>query len=98
MVADLAIPAHMLILDTAAEAQVAAALAAQAAGPAVFIDDMIPNLDSVAEHAPEVTRFQTVADHRLRSMAPSRPDLHPRIDGWDGLEAAITGVLDAADR
>jgi hypothetical protein len=89
---------YPLLINSGLKGPIAAALAAQAAGPAVFIDDMIPNLDSVAEHAPEVARFQTVADHRLRSMAPSRPDLHPRIDGWDGLEAAITGVLDAAVR
>ena len=89
---------YPLLINSGLKGPVAAALAAQAAGPAVFIDDMIPNLDSVAEHAPAVARFQTVADPRLRSMAPSRPDLHPRIDGWDGLEAAITGVLDAALR
>jgi len=89
---------YPLLINSGLKGPVAAALAAQAVGPAVFIDDMIPNLDSVAEHAPAVARFQTVADPRLRSMAPSRPDLHPRIDGWDGLEAAITGVLDAAVR
>jgi hypothetical protein len=77
---------------------VAAVLAAQASGPAAFIDDMIPNLDSVAEHAPEIARFQTVADRRLRSMAPSRPDLHPRIDGWEALEAAIAEALEPAGR
>ncbi|MFM1960998.1 MAG: hypothetical protein RL588_2515, partial [Pseudomonadota bacterium] len=63
-----------------------------------FIDDMIPNLDSVAEHAPEIARFQTVADQRLRPMAPSRPDLHPRVDGWEALEAAIALSLEAGGR
>jgi hypothetical protein len=52
----------------------------------------------VAEHAPEIARFQTVADRRLRSMAPSRPDLHPRIDGWEALEAAVAEALEPAGR
>lgn len=89
---------YPLLVNSGLKGPVSAVLAEQAAGPVVFIDDMIPNLDSVAEHAPDVARFQTVADTRLRPMAPSRPDLHPRIDGWDGLEAAIVAILDAADR
>jgi hypothetical protein len=84
---------YPLLVNSGFKGPVAAALAAQASGPAAFIDDMIPNLDSVAEHAPEITRFQTVADSRLRPMAPSRPDLHARIDGWDALEAAIVQSL-----
>lgn len=89
---------YPLLVNSGLKGPVAAALAAQAAGPAAFIDDMIPNLDSVAEHAPEIARFQTVADTRLRPMAPSRPDLHPRIDGWEALEAAISEVLEKGGR
>ncbi|MFM8820539.1 MAG: hypothetical protein ACKOD3_08395 [Phenylobacterium sp.] len=89
---------YPLLVNSGLKGPVAAALAAQAAGPAAFIDDMIPNLDSVAEHAPEIARFQTVADTRLRPMAPSRPDLHPRIDGWEALEVAISEVLEKGGR
>ena len=89
---------YPLLVNSGLKGPVAAALAAQAAGPAAFIDDMIPNLDSVAEHAPGVARFQTVADLRLRPMAPSRPDLHPRIDGWETLEAAIGRALEIGAR
>lgn len=89
---------YPLLVNSGLKGPVSAVLAGQAEGPVVFVDDMIPNLDSVAEHAPEIARFQTVADTRLRPMAPSRPDLHPRIDGWTDLEAAIAAVLDAADR
>ena len=89
---------YPLLVNSGLKGPVAAALAAQASGPAAFIDDMIPNLDSVAEHAPEIARFQTVADVRLRPMAPSRPDLHPRIDGWEALEAAIAQSLEAGGR
>jgi hypothetical protein len=89
---------YPLLVNSGLKGPVAAALAAQASGTAAFIDDMIPNLDSVAEHAPEIARFQTVADVRLRPMAPSRPDLHPRIDGWEALEAAIAQSLEAGRR
>ena len=89
---------YPLLVNSGLKGPVAAALASQAAGPAAFIDDMIPNLDSVAEHAPEIARFQTVADRRLRGMAPSRPDLHPRIDGWEALETAILLALEKTGR
>ena len=89
---------YPLLVNSGLKGPVAAALAAQATGPAAFIDDMIPNLDSVAEHAPGIARFQTVADRRLRPMAPSRPDLHPRIDGWEALEAAVTRALEVGAR
>ena len=89
---------YPLLVNSGLKGPVAAGLAAQADGPCVFIDDMIPNLDSVAEHGPEISRFQTVADIRLRPMAPSRPDLHPRVDGWDALETAILAALEPKAR
>lgn len=84
---------YPLILNTGPKGPLAAGLASQAAGPAVFIDDLLSNLDSVAEAAPAVARFQHVADPRLRPLAPSKPDLHTRIDDWDELRAAIEQVI-----
>jgi hypothetical protein len=84
---------YPLILNTGPKGPLAAALAAQVRGPAVFVDDLIPNLDSVAEHAPKVVRFQSVADHRLRPLAPAAPDRHTRIDDWDELRKAIEAAL-----
>jgi hypothetical protein len=84
---------YPLILNTGPKGPLAAGLASQAGGPSVFIDDLISNLDSVAESAPEVTRFQHVADIRLRALAPAKPDLHTRIDDWDELRAAIERVI-----
>ena len=80
---------YPLILNTGPKGPLAAALANQVRGPVVFVDDLIPNLDSVAEHAPRVVRFQTVADERLRPLAPSAPERHTRIDDWDELRQAI---------
>lgn len=84
---------YPLILNSGPKGPLASALAAQVEAPAVFIDDLIPNLDSVAEHAPHVARFQMVADPRLRPLAPSAPDRHPRIDDWDELRGAIEAVI-----
>lgn len=84
---------YPLLLNTGPKGPLAAALAAQVSGPVVFVDDLIPNLDSVAEHAPQVVRFQSVADERLRPLAPTAPDRHRRIDDWDELRQAIEAAI-----
>lgn len=84
---------YPLILNTGPKGPLAAALAAQVKGPVVFVDDLIPNLDSVAEHAPQVVRFQSVADERLRPLAPTAPERHTRIDDWDELRRAIEAAI-----
>jgi hypothetical protein len=70
-----------------------AAIAALTRGRAAFVDDLLPNLDSVAAEAPHVARFQTVADARLRPFAFCAPDRHPRIDDWDELGKAIAAAI-----
>jgi hypothetical protein len=85
---------YPLILNSSLKGPAVATLAARTAGPSVFIDDLLPNLDSVAEHAPAVRRFQMVADERLRPMAPADPERHPRHDDWPSLKAAIERVID----
>lgn len=79
---------HPLLLNDGPKGPVTAALAAQSRGRSAFIDDLLPNLDSVAEHAPATATFQHVADPRLRPLAP-RSDRHPRIDDWQDLAAAV---------
>jgi hypothetical protein len=84
---------YPLILNSGPKGPLASSLASQVRGRAVFIDDLLPNLDSVAEHAPAVTRFQHVADPRLQPLAPSKPDLHRRIDDWHELREAIREAI-----
>jgi hypothetical protein len=84
---------YPLLLNTGPKGPLAAALAEQVKGPAAFIDDLLPNLDSVAESAPKVARFQHVADERLRPLAPAAPDRHTRIDEWDALRIAIADSI-----
>lgn len=81
-----------LILNTGPKGPITAALVAQTDQPTAFIDDLLSNLDSVAEHAPATATFQHVADLRLRPLAP-RSDRHPRIDDWAELGEAIEAAI-----
>lgn len=83
---------HALILSTGPKGPITAGLTAQTSGRTAFVDDLIPNLDSVAEHSPSTATFQHVADLRLRPLAP-RSDRHPRIDDWTELGEAIEAAV-----
>ena len=81
-----------LILSSGPKGPITAALVAQTAQRTAFVDDLLPNLDSVAEHSPRTVTFQHVADLRLRPLAP-RSDRHPRIDDWAELGQAIEAAI-----
>jgi hypothetical protein len=81
-----------LILSSGPKGPITSALVAQTSGKTAFIDDLIPNLDSVAEHSSATATFQHVADLRLRPLAP-RSDRHPRIDDWTALGEAIEAAI-----
>jgi hypothetical protein len=84
---------YPLVIGAGPKGPAVAALAARTAHATAFVDDLLPNLDSVAAEAPEVYRFQSVADERLRPFAPSAPDRHPRFDSWTELAPAIARAL-----
>jgi hypothetical protein len=84
---------YPFIINAGLKGPAVAAIAAKTAGKAAFIDDLLPNLDSVATSAPAVARFQMVADERLRPLAYTAPDMHPRIDDWDELGRAIAAAI-----
>ena len=83
---------HPLVLNSGPKGPIAAGLIAQTPHRTAFVDDLLPNLDSVADHCPGTATFQHVADLRLRPFAP-RSGRHPRIDDWaelaDAIEAAV---------
>ncbi len=83
---------HPLVLNSGPKGPIAAGLVAQTRHPTAFVDDLLPNLDSVADHAPDTSTFQHVADLRLRPLAP-RSDRHPRIDDWAELGQAIEAAV-----
>ncbi|MBC7670306.1 MAG: hypothetical protein H7236_18065 [Gemmatimonadaceae bacterium] len=80
---------YPLVINSGPKGPSAADLASRTSGPSVFIDDLLPQLDSVATSAPAITRFQMVADERLRPLAPADPERHTRIDLWPELKTAI---------
>ena len=84
---------YPLVLNSGPKGPLVASMISAVQRPIVFIDDLLQNLDSVAEHAPHVTRFQSVADPRIRHMAPAKPDLHTRIDDWAELGPAIEAAI-----
>jgi hypothetical protein len=83
---------HALILSSGPKGPITSGLVAQTSGKTAFVDDLIPNLDSVAEHSPGTATFQHVADLRLRPLAP-RSEAHPRIDDWAELGEAIARAI-----
>lgn len=86
---------YPLVVNTGLKGPSVRAIAALTCGRAAFVDDLLPNLDSVASDAPGVARFQHVADERLRPLAFSAPEKHPRIDDWEKLGRAIAASLGA---
>jgi hypothetical protein len=83
---------HPLILNVGPKGPITAGLVGQSRGRSAFVDDILANLDSVAEHAPQTATFQHVADERLRRYAP-RSERHRRIDDWAELAAAIEAAV-----
>jgi hypothetical protein len=61
----------------------------------MFVDDLKPNLDSVAAEAPHVRRFQMIADENLRKFAPTDPERHHLVGHWTELVAASAPLFDA---
>ncbi len=75
---------YPMIINAGPKGPAVATLAARVAGPVLFVDDLLGNLDSVAEAAPRVVRVQMVADPALRAMAPAS-SRHRRVDDWPEL-------------
>jgi len=87
---------YPMIVNAGPKGPAVAAIRAKTTGKAAFVDDLLPNLDSVAKHAPDVATFQMVADERLRPLAFEAPDRHRRIDDWWNLGPAIATAMGAA--
>jgi len=85
---------YPLIINEGPKGAPVAALAAKTRRPVAFVDDLLGNLESAAEIAPDVHRFQLVADERLRPIAPTAPERHRRIDHWPQLREALALALE----
>jgi hypothetical protein len=87
---------YPLIINSGPKGAAVAALSARTRGAVAFVDDLLPNLESVAQEAPGVHRFQMVADERLQPLAYSDTARHRRIDHWPTLGEAIADTLGIA--
>lgn len=59
----------------------------------VFVDDLPPNLSSVATETPHVHRLHFIADPRLAKLLRPAPDAHRRIDDWPTAARWIASVI-----
>jgi len=89
---------YPMVINEGPKGAAVAGLAARTMGPCAFVDDLVSNLNSAETEAPKVSRFQLVADPRLRPMAPTAPERHRRIDHWPTLGAEIAQALGLAAR
>jgi hypothetical protein len=87
---------YPLIINEGLKGPECARLSGKTRGPAVFVDDLLPNLMSVHKDAPRITLFQSVADPRLRPLAPSDPAICQRHDDWRDLAPALERALSQA--
>jgi hypothetical protein len=62
--------------------------------PGIFVDDLPPNHESVAAHAPDVRRLHMVADRNLRGLIPASRHAHARIDDWPAAADWITDQME----
>jgi hypothetical protein len=62
----------------------------------VFVDDLPPNIDSVAAETPHVHRLHFIADPRLAKLLPQAQGAHKRIDDWPTAKDWIASVIEEA--
>lgn len=84
---------YPMIINSGLKGPIVRDLAGRTTGKVGFIDDLLPNLESVAADAPDVIRFQMIADERLRPYAPTDPARHAWADDWAGMEPTIRDKL-----
>lgn len=89
---------YPLVINAGPKGPAVAALATRTVAPTAFVDDLLANLESVANEAPGVLRFQHVADERLRPHAPADLARHARIDDWPALAEAMAKAIGVASR
>lgn len=84
---------YPMILHSGLKGPTILAMSRMTSGPACFIDDLLPNLDSSEQSAPNVKRFQIIADDRLRPLAPTAPDRHDYHEAWTTLGPALDAAV-----
>ena len=70
-------------------------LAQNMQAPVFFLDDIPHNIDSVAEHAPDVHRIHFIADQRLAKLIGPAKGASQRIDVWEEAYEWISDKINA---
>jgi len=74
---------YPVVVGSGAKGPAVAWLCARISAPVFFLDDIPHNVDSVAEHAPEVRCIHFVADPRLAKLIGPAKGATTRIDVWN---------------
>lgn len=61
--------------------------------PIVFVDDLPPQISSVATHAPDTYLVHFVGDPRLAKLIDKAPEAHVRIDDWRELKTHLIDYI-----
>ncbi|MEO0411912.1 MAG: hypothetical protein AAF221_08755 [Pseudomonadota bacterium] len=81
--------AYPVICNTGGKGRAVEALVGSWRRDAAFIDDLPPNHDSVAQHAPDVHRIHYVASPRLAPLIEKPDSAHVRLHDWDALHSHL---------
>ncbi|MCP5080802.1 MAG: hypothetical protein GY948_03810 [Alphaproteobacteria bacterium] len=71
-------------------------LAETVATPIVFIDDTPSNVNSVAEHAPDVHILHFMQDHRFRRHLPDLNGIIASVDNWEDGQRYIHQAIEVS--
>jgi hypothetical protein len=82
-----------LVINGGPKGPAVKALAARAARPTFFVDDIPQHHASVAEAAPDVFRIHLIGDERLKPLLPPSPHAHLRADNWREADNFIRAKL-----
>ena len=87
---------YPVVVGSGAKGPAVAWLSARISAPVFFLDDIPHNVDSVAEHAPEVRSIHFVADPRLARLIGPAKGATTRIDVWNEAYDWISSELTQA--
>jgi hypothetical protein len=85
--------AYPLIANSGPKGPAVKVLAARGGSPAFFVDDIPPQLASVAEEAPDVFRIHFIGDTRLKPLLAPCEQAHLRAGDWHEIGAFVRGKL-----
>lgn len=80
---------YPVICNTGGKGRAVEALVESWRRNAAFVDDMPPNHDSVAQHAPDVHRIHYVASARLAPLIDKPQSAHVRLHDWSALHGHL---------